>query len=412
MMLSIVGGGAHSTPNLFAPHEWRRLADSFEVALIGRTSESLLAVARAISILHPDVYKRMLLATIHSPKYYDALRASNVILVQARYGGYAGRERDERFPLKFGIPGDEGLGPGGLSAAWRTWPELSKLLQDIRTTNPASLVVLLTSPVSLLTRCARQSYADLQTIGICELPWATLKEVCSVVGCDAEHVQFNYAGVNHLGWLYDVSDGGKDVVEAYAARRRSSMEFPNYELINRCAAIPLKYLRLHYESANTVADLRSKPSRGGVLAGIRSTALHTYAFGDADGIEAALQMRPTPWYIDAVVPLLAGLVGRPMRVPLFLSVENDGYVSALERDDIVEVAHGYAEGRLVRRHNESAPPPGVLQTLLDFVRYERVAARAVIDRDPALLRDALAIHPWVRVPAAVDDLARDVIAAV
>src|SRR4051812_811323 len=83
-----------------------------------------------------------------------ALAGSHAVLIQIRPGGYAGRQFDETFPLSRGVPGDEGLGPGGLSAAWRGWPVIREVLACVRAVAPNACTILLTSPGSLLIRLA------------------------------------------------------------------------------------------------------------------------------------------------------------------------------------------------------------------------------------------------------------------
>jgi alpha-galactosidase/6-phospho-beta-glucosidase family protein len=56
--------------------------------------------------------------------------------------------------------GDEGLGPGGLSAAWRAWPEIKRLMSEIRQHAPQAFVLLLTSPVGLLARVSINEFPE------------------------------------------------------------------------------------------------------------------------------------------------------------------------------------------------------------------------------------------------------------
>ena len=411
MKLAIIGGSAHSTPALFAHPAMAGIADWLEVVITGRSPERLASVRRAVFELTgrtPDIA----VATSDPSKSRAALRDSDVILIQARYGGYEARARDETFPLKYGICGDEGLGPGGLAAGWRAWPELSGVYDAIREAAPQALVLMMTSPVSLLVRCAIDRYPEINTLGICELPWVTLQNICATAGVPNDGVRFGYAGVNHLGWFYSVKDGDRDLVRAFRESGAAGNGFPTPALIETCGAVPLKYLRLHYESDAVVAEQRAEAKpRGAALLDLQDRAFKTFARGSRDEILAALARRPTPWYDQAVAPLLAAVIEGRSATIFFLTVRNDDYYPTIAADEIVEIPHMLADGLFARVAPAAQPPDHILDTLATFVRYERAAAKAIVSRSEGALRGALRIHPWVP-PLAVEGLSEEIAANV
>jgi 6-phospho-beta-glucosidase len=309
MKLAIVGGSAHSTPNLFACDPIRALEDNLDVVLIGRSMGRLNAVARAIAMLAAPAEFRITAAAVEQGGDVPSLRGADVVLCQARYGGYEARESDETFPHKFGLCGDEGLGVGGLAAAWRAWPALRETLESVRRHAPRARVILMTSPVGILTRCALFDFPDLWIAGVCELPWTTLSGACAVAAAGPDGATFEYAGVNHLGWFWNVFASGRDVVAAYAAARRDATDFPSSELIERLGAIPLKYLRLHYDAESVLRDQLASPrSRGRELLELQARADDVYRVADAPAIAALLRARATPWYEHAIAPLLGDTI--------------------------------------------------------------------------------------------------------
>jgi 6-phospho-beta-glucosidase len=316
MKLVVVGGSAHSTPNLFAYAPLREAADEFEIVLAGRSEKRLAAVARAIRSIGDAHPLRVACERIDAESGMPALRGADIVLCQARYGGYEARSFDETFPLKYGMCGDEGLGVGGLAAAWRAWPALRATLESVRLQCPAARIILMTSPVGILTRCALAAQPDLWIAGICELPWTTLREVCACAGADARSAVFDYVGVNHIGWLWDVSVSGIDVTARYAATRTESVGFPERELIDRLHAIPLKYLAMHYDVRSVLlAQRNAARPRGVELAELRDRAFDVYERGDARAIAATMALRPSPWYEHAIAPLIAGFAGVSSTIP-------------------------------------------------------------------------------------------------
>ena len=93
MKLVVVGGSAHSTPNLFAYAPLREAADEFEIVLAGRSEKRLAAVARAIRSIGDAHPLRVACERIDAESGMPALRGADIVLCQARYGGYEARTR-------------------------------------------------------------------------------------------------------------------------------------------------------------------------------------------------------------------------------------------------------------------------------------------------------------------------------
>jgi 6-phospho-beta-glucosidase len=356
--------------------------------LVGRSAEHLQAVSRAAEILTRNSSISLETFSVDGdPGRF--LRGAAVILIQARFGGLQGRLFDESFPLRYALPGDEGLGPGGLSAAYRSWPRLQDLLADIASHAPNAFVILLTSPVGILTRLACSSFPALRIAGICELPWTTLQDICRTVGVSWDSVHYAYAGVNHIGWFHEISAAGRNLVEEYARRRDMETPFPSGMLIRNCRAVPLKYLRLHYEPERVLAEQRILPPRSEVLMRIADRAMEVFLRGSHEEIIAILPSRPAPWYEHAVGPLLLALAGGRVSIPFFLTTPGGA-------GDVRERPHEFRWGDLKPTGNGSEPPRAIADLLRGFVNYERLAAEAVMDRDGEKLAQALAEHPWLR----------------
>lgn len=396
MKLVVVGGSAHSTPNLFTTAPLQNVAGGLDVVLLGRSSDRLAAVARAIHLITESSAIRVTCSTRSEGDDSTIFRGADVVLCQARYGGYEARARDETLPLKYGLCGDEGLGPGGLAAAWRAWPQLREILASVRRDSPNARVLLMTSPVGILTRCAMAAFPDLWLAGICELPWTTLRDACAAVGEDGREATFQYSGVNHLGWFWRVSSSGRDIVAEYGAVRAGRHDFPSGALIQRLAAIPLKYLRMHYEADDVRSEqLKQTRPRAEVLSGLQQHAFEIFRTGDAGAITEVLPNRPSPWYEHAIAPLIAGFGGSPSPIPFFLTVRNESYAAEFGMEDVLEIPHRFVDGALQPLALTGKIPSHLYATLAPFVEYEHAASVAVGRRDRADVAIALRGHPWI-----------------
>lgn len=401
MRVVVVGAGSQSTPHLAVTPELRS-AGNVDLTLVGRDDGKTRAIARAIGLLNPAC--RVETANLDDD-LTQPFATADAIIVQPRYGGFSARLGDETFPHRYGLPGDEGLGLGGLANAWRSWPQLARLLERISAVSPRANIVFMTAPLGILTRCALVKYPSLRWYAVCELPFVTIEDACASVGTRWQTASFDYAGINHLGWFDRLECAGRDILPILAETRVSS--FPRATTISELRALPLKYLELHYSMKEAVERQRTSVPRSDVLRESAKRAIAAYATEDRDGVWRALLARSAPWYRDAVAPLLAHLGGAPTEVPLFLTVRNDGYLPALEDTDVVEIPHVVESGALKRVPRKQPLRQALLETLEGFVRYERLAAEAVLHRDDTGIERAIAAHPWVA--SGAQEMARDVL---
>ncbi len=383
MKVTIVGGSAPSTVHLAS-----ELHDT-EVAIVGRSASHVDAVARAFSMLAN--------AGVHARGYcgdhglLEALPGSDIVILQARYGGLAAREYDERFPLAFGIPGDEGLGPGGLASAWRSWPELARALEAISQLAPSTFIVLMTAPLGILTICASTRFPQLRIAGLCELPFVTLADCCHAANVALAGVRFSYAGVNHLGWFDDV-------------RTDEGMQL---------APIALKYVRLHEHPEEVVEEQRAGAPRAQAVGEFAQRAYRCFHNGGADAIRRVLAERSAPWYRYSVAPLIEAMRSDSAREALvFLTTTNDGYLAELDDKSVIERPFIVCDGTFTPVSRLTEAPLALVDHMRRFTDFERIAARAVMDRSVAGIADALRAHPWVRDDIDIDALVQAVTASV
>jgi 6-phospho-beta-glucosidase len=410
MKVVVIGGSAQSTPALFNHLAGALEAGPLQVTLVGRDRGRLTAVARASRLLADGAPVAIDCATIGSPDFVRALEGANVVILQPRVGGYRGRAYDETFPLRYGVCGDEGLGPGGLAAAWRAWPVIEPIISTIYMVAPESLVVMMSAPLGVLVKATMRSRPQLRVVGICELPWTTLQAVCDVVAVKPQDADFAYCGVNHLGWITRISARGRDLIAEYAAARPHAEPFPAGALIARYKGVPLKYLKLHFQSGLVVESQRGeKKSRAQLLDELSPKAFAVYRTGTRQEIRQTFGQRPAPWYPYAVGPFLLALLGQAIDIPFFLSVANEGYYEGFAPDDVLEIPHRVEGGRLRRLTGRHPVPAGIARITRAFVEFERAATEAVLNKDETGIEHALRLYPWTRDLGGHKEMAREIV---
>ena len=409
MKVVIIGGSAQSTPALFEYLAGAALPCALQVILAGRDKNRLESVARAAKLLSSGADINISHTRIQSAEFARALEGADVVLLQIRVGGYRGRAYDETFPLQYGICGDEGLGPGGLAAAWRAWPEIEPLLSQVYGAAPEALLIILTAPLGILVTAAARKFSRLRVAGICELPWTTLKNICHSLGENPEQTCFDYCGVNHLGWFHHIQANSRDLVSEYASARQLSDEFPSGELIAQCSGVPLKYLKLHYQSEGVIRQQRSaKLTRAKTLDELSREAYPVFRFGTRAEISATLERRAAPWYSHAVGPFLLALMGKATKTTFFLSARNESFCPGFAPDDVLEMPYTVEDGRLKQRACGRATPEHIRKLTAAFIAFEREAAQALLARDPCGIKQALALHPWTRELNNLEEMVKDI----
>lgn len=408
MKIVVLGGSSAGTPALFRCLGASVTLPPLEFWLVGRCGEHLDSVRRASLILLGDAPVALRSSSFAAHDLAVALSGADLVLVQVRFGGYEGRHFDETFPLPLGICGDEGLGPGGLSAAWRAWPAMRSLLAEVESICPHALVLMLSSPLGIFVGAARRTFPSLRILGICELPWTTLQKLAALLEINIFEVEFDYIGLNHLGWFYSIEMGTRNLLTEYKDHPCSRSMWPSSELVAACGGFPTRYLRLHYDRQQVLAEQQqTQLSRAVALKSISLESYRTFQSGDKEAISAALDRRPTPWYDHAVVPFLEACAENSRRIPFFLT-GCDQPSDAFEAEDLAETPAWFDRGRIQPKPRRKPVPDSIVEVLRLFVAYERQAICAVVSGDFDRLRQALNIHPWVPTPEIAAALVKQV----
>jgi 6-phospho-beta-glucosidase len=399
-IVTIIGGGA------FAPRLCEALArgvdlPEVQLQLWARSADRVQTLAehgaRRIASVRPGWTLRA------ASSLEDALAASAIVVLLVRVGGLEARAWDETFPQRFGLVGDEGLGPGGIANAWRTLPELRRIAQAIHRVAPGARVINLMAPLGITTRFLLEQ--ELNAFGLCELPLLTIESWLAATLHSWVEVTWRYGGLNHLGWFWDVRAGGEDVLHRLAADSSAifgaaPIDRPTLE---RYHAAPLRYF---YEVIDREAGrrlgLERPPERARRLIELADALFRR--FSETPGVQAPEEeSRPTPWLDRAVAPVVSSLLGGPSHGG-FVNLRNGKLLPELPPELVVEVAATFSPSGA--RPVLPGPLPGpVVDFLRAIGRSEALTFRAADRQDPSLLPDAIRALPLRIREAEVQELA-------
>jgi 6-phospho-beta-glucosidase len=332
-----------------------------------------------------------------------AVEGARIVVLLVRVGGFEARAWDDEFPRRFGLPGDEGLGPGGMANAWRTLPELAPIARTLRQLAPGARVLNLMAPLGVTTRFLLDAKVD--AVGLCELPLVTIDHWLTASG-NAAAATWRYAGLNHLGWFWDVRGQNEDLLARLAA-------VPNAEVgpalvdratLERYQAAPLRYFyEIFDRDAGRRLGLMRPANRAIQLKAISETLVER--FSSRPGAEAGeAEARPTPWLDQAVAPVASAFLGGAVHLG-FANLRNDELIPELPPELVVEVAARYSAAG-VQPVKPGPLPARVAEFLRQAAEVESLTYLAASRRDPTLLHRAMQALPLPIPKDSVSELVR------
>ncbi|MBB4929230.1 6-phospho-beta-glucosidase [Lipingzhangella halophila] len=368
----------------------------------------------------------------------EALRGCDMVFSAIRVGGMPGRVLDERVALDAGVLGQETVGAGGISYGLRTLPVAELLARSIATNAPGAWVVNFTNPAGLVTEAMSEVLAD-RVIGICDSPLGLGRRAARAIGADPAGARFDYAGLNHLGWLTGLWAGGRDRLPELLADEGALDSFEEGRLfgadwVRAIGALPNEYLHYYYMAREAHAAVAETVAGGGPTRGeqlvaqqdtfYRAAAAHpdqAFELWDrarlerersymADSRRAAGDVQRSEEDLDGggyeeVALAVMRAVARDEPARLVLNTRNRGAIAGLDGDAVVEVpclvdgsgARPLAVGRL------SGHQAGLVHAVK---AVERDVIEAVRSGSRAAALRAFATHPLVDSVTTASDLLR------
>ena len=144
-----------------------------------------------------------------------ALKGADFVVNAIQVGGYEpSTVIDFEIPKKFGLRQTiaDTLGIGGVFRALRTIPVLRDIAADMEKVCPNAWFLNYTNPMSLLSGYL-QHFTAVKTVGLCHSVQGCVPHLLRELGMqnDPKKLKHQIAGINHMGWLLNVTENGKDL---------------------------------------------------------------------------------------------------------------------------------------------------------------------------------------------------------
>jgi 6-phospho-beta-glucosidase len=362
--LTILGGGGFRVPLVYGALLTDRAEGRVtEVVLHDLDDSRLYAVARVLAeqaATVPDA------PTVTATTDLDeALRGADFIFSAIRVGGLEGRANDERVALAQGVLGQETVGAGGIAYGLRTVPVAVDIARRVARLAPDAWVINFTNPAGLVTEAMSRHLGD-RVIGICDSPVGLGRRIATVLGANPREAFIDYVGLNHLGWVRGLRVAGRDELPRLLADPDLLGSFEEGKLfgtdwLQSLGAIPNEYLHYYYFNRETVrAYSEVEKTRGAFLRDQQAQFYdemkrpHTAALTAWDRTRAEREAtymaenRETAGAgerdaddlsggYEKVALALMRAIARDERTTLILNVRNQGALSVLDTDAVIEV---------------------------------------------------------------------------
>jgi len=142
-----------------------------------------------------------------------ALRDADYVVNSIQVGGYEpSTVIDFEIPKKYGLQQTIGdtLGIGGIFRALRTIPVMLDYCRIIEDVAPDAWLLNYTNPMGMLTGALLKG-THVKTVGLCHSVQNCASHLCMAVGLPTDNLRWKIAGINHQGWLLEISRNGEDL---------------------------------------------------------------------------------------------------------------------------------------------------------------------------------------------------------
>lgn len=360
----------------------------------------------------------------------EAVTDADYVITTIRVGEDDMRAKDERIALNKGVLGQETTGAAGFSFAMRSVPALAEYCELIKKYSKKNVKVFnFTNPAGVVSQTLRDMGYDF-TYGICDAPSGMLRSFALLYNENPNNISGEVYGLNHLSYFKSITLNGKEIMneliendEAYA---KTDMRYFSKELLRDRKAVLNEYLYYFYYREQAVENiLKADKTRGEQIRDINKNmteelskmdvendfegcmAVFNKWYGMREGSYMASETgvkRTTPWKFNIYEEDDGGYAGVALKFietaqsgrtgTMIMCIPNENAIDGLEADDVVEVTCDVSADGCTPHHIGEVDEQN-LELIRRVKNYERLASKAIREKDKASAIQALTLHPLV-----------------
>lgn len=311
---------------------------------------------------------------------------------------------DYDIPLRYGVDqciGDT-IGPGGLFKALRTLPSWIDILGDAARLCPEATIFNYTNPMSL-TVLTGSRVTSQPIYGLCHSITHTVEELAGYLEIPVGELTYRAAGVNHLSWILDLEHNGMDI---YPKLRKLASEptiaekdLIRFETMRHLGAFPTEtsgHSSEYTQFFRKRPDLLEAFARPGYRgeSGFYANNWPTWRAEADDRLRRALSGEE-PLEIERgaeYASYIMEAIETGGSAEVYVNVPNDGLVSNLPKDSVVEVAAS-VDGSGIHTKPFGPLPTHLASLDRAHTAFHDLVATSVIEQDREAAVHALMIDP-------------------
>ncbi len=366
----------------------------------------------------------------------DALEGAHFVINAIEVGPREGLwESDYRIPLKYGVrqPYAENSGPGGFAHAARNITPVMEIVRDMEKLCPEALLINFTNPMQRICAAVHR-HSTIKVVGLCHQLGAGYAMVGKALAEDLdltipdnftsthasekyasgmlsaslqalEKVKITAAGVNHFTWMLSLQDRqtGEDLYPLFRKRWQAlpgDFEPLTRRVFEAFGLFPIPGDEHLCEYLPWVSDPLTKPWEKYDLE-LYEWDLRSLGRDQGwDKLVAAITAQENPegfipTYSEGAPEVIENILNDTDLLWEAVNVPNQGYISNLPEDAIVEVP-GLLNARGVEGVNVGGLPDGIAELLRREITVSHLTVDSVVHGDRDLALQALLLDPVIR----------------
>lgn len=179
--------------------------------------------------------KKNLNSTVKVTAYHDrkaALSGAKYVINAIQVGGYdPATITDFEIPKKYGLRQTiaDTLGIGGIFRNLRTIPVMQDFARDMKEVCPDAWFLNYTNPMAVLTNLMLQE--GIKTVGLCHSVQVCASHLLESLEMSQDNIQWKIAGINHMAWLLEITQDGKDIYPEIKKRAKAKQQTTHDDMV-------------------------------------------------------------------------------------------------------------------------------------------------------------------------------------